>query len=313
MSDHLPGQLADWIGRTSRSQDVVTERLDTSFRAVLAPHIVPTSDGEVPPGLHWCLCPAIADMADLGPDGHPAKNRDLPPVPLPRRMWAGGMVETFDALRVGDGITRISTISGITHKHGRSGELWFVTVTHQYETVRGIAIRDRQDIVYRAAAAESPAEASAPIAPPSPRPHSRHWSVQTSPVLLFRYSAIASTTTILMPRASRAMTAWSCMDKSNAGPIPTPTETDPNSPEPVLEQSYLAGPSADQATRTTNARLQVAGCRQSHAVRHRNGSHDAQKTGEICLQSQSLPRRAVRNPRRRMIHNHHRRSLRIPM
>jgi 3-methylfumaryl-CoA hydratase len=192
MSDHLPGQLADWIGRTIRSQDVVTERLDASFRAVLAPHIVPTSDGEVPPGLHWCLCPAIADMADLGPDGHPAKNRDLPPVPLPRRMWAGGMVETFDALRVGDGITRISTISGITHKHGRSGELWFVTVTHQYETVRGIAIRDRQDIVYRAAAAESPAEASAPIAPPSPRPHNRHWSVQTSPVLLFRYSAITS-------------------------------------------------------------------------------------------------------------------------
>jgi len=190
MSDHLPGQLADWIGRTSRSQDVVTERLDASFRAVLAPHLAAVADGQVPPGLHWCLCPVIAEMAELGPDGHPAKNRDLPPVPLPRRMWAGGMVETFDALRIGDMVTRMSTISDITHKQGRSGELWFVRVTHQYETVRGIAIRDRQDIVYRGAAGKSPAKASASITPPSPRPRSRHWSVQTSPVLLFRYSAI---------------------------------------------------------------------------------------------------------------------------
>ncbi|MEP9390024.1 MaoC family dehydratase N-terminal domain-containing protein [Mesorhizobium sp. KR9-304] len=190
MSDHLPGQLADWIGRTSRSQDVVTERLDASFRAVLAPYFAPVSDGQVPLGLHWCLCPAIAEMTELGSDGHPAKNRDLPPVPLPRRMWAGGMIETFDALRVGDAVTRISTISDVTHKQGRSGELWFVTVTHQYETVRGIAIRDRQDIVYRGAADQSPAKASAPIAPPSPSPSNRHWTMQTSPVLLFRYSAI---------------------------------------------------------------------------------------------------------------------------
>ncbi|MFH1343954.1 MAG: MaoC family dehydratase N-terminal domain-containing protein [Pseudomonadota bacterium] len=190
MSDELPNQFSDWIGRTSRSQDVVTERLDASFRAVFAPHLAMAGDGGAPPGLHWCLCPPIAPMNALGPDGHPAKSRDLPPVPLPRRMWAGGLVETFDALRIGDTVTRTSVIGDITRKQGRSGELWFVAITHEYSTERGIAIKERQDLVYRDAASAAPAKAGVDGPAPSPRPGTRHWTVQTSPVLLFRYSAI---------------------------------------------------------------------------------------------------------------------------
>lgn len=188
MVEELPGELSGWIGRTSRSQDVITEQLDASFRAVLKPHLAPVGEGAVPLGLHWCLCQPIAPMTDLGPDGHPAKNRNLPPVPLPRRMWAGGQVETLDALRIGDTVTRLSTIADIERKEGRSGELWFVAMTHDYSTERGLAIRERQDIVYREAARSQAGKNDAASKPQ--RPRLRAWGVQTTPVLLFRYSAI---------------------------------------------------------------------------------------------------------------------------
>jgi 3-methylfumaryl-CoA hydratase len=127
-------------------------------------------------------------MAELGADGHPAKNLDLPPVPLPRRMWAGGTVEMLGALRIGDTVRRISTIGDITHKRGRSGELWFVAVHHEYLTGRGPAIRERHDIVYREAARP---DAPGPRREPSPeRAYAHALTVEMTPTLLFRYSAV---------------------------------------------------------------------------------------------------------------------------
>lgn len=188
MKDASDKPFAEWIGRQTRSEDVITPRLDASLRAIFGPHVAPGEPGEAALGIHWCLAPAIAPMAELGPDGHPAKNRDMPPIPLPRRMWAGGEVETIAPLRVGDHVTRTSTIADIAHKEGRSGELWFVSIHHEYATGRGTAIRERQDIVYREAAA--PDAAKAATAPPPARSASATWTVATSPVLLFRYSAI---------------------------------------------------------------------------------------------------------------------------
>ncbi|GIL00224.1 MAG: hypothetical protein BroJett030_01230 [Alphaproteobacteria bacterium] len=133
-------------------------------------------------------------MAALGHDGHPAKNLHLPPVPLPRRMWAGGSVECIDGLRVDDRVRRTSTIAGVEQKVGRSGELWFVGVDHEYSTHRGIAIRERQDIVYRAAPGPGRADrsASARSEPAGEgRPPHAVWTVETTPTLLFRYSAIS--------------------------------------------------------------------------------------------------------------------------
>src|SRR5579883_125296 len=112
--------FAEWIGRRSESEDLVTPRLAASFRAVFAPHVAPVSEGIAPLGLHWCLAPPLAPMEELGPDGHPAKNHHLPPVPLPRRMWASGWIETFEALRIGDRVTRVSTIADIARKQGRT-------------------------------------------------------------------------------------------------------------------------------------------------------------------------------------------------
>lgn len=181
--------FAEWIGRKTEAEDVVTQRLVRSFQAIFDPHLAALPEAIAPLGIHWCLSPAIAAMDELGPDGHPAKNRDLPPVPLPRRMWAGGWVETVDPLRVGDRVRRVSTIADVKRKPGRSGELWFVAVEHDYLTDRGPALRERHDIVYREAAAVSK-DGGGSGQDQTRRSISRSWTVPTSPTLLFRYSAI---------------------------------------------------------------------------------------------------------------------------
>ena len=182
--------LQQWIGRNAEADDLVTPRLVAEYRATFAPQLFETPEGEAPLGLHWCLSPPIAPMADLGPDGHPTTGGFLPPVPLPRRMWAGGEIETHGALRVGDDVTRTSTIGGVTAKQGRSGPLCFVAVRHGYATPRGLAVTERHDIVYRAADPGSASPRSAPSDPARPRQADLRWTIETSPVLLFRYSAM---------------------------------------------------------------------------------------------------------------------------
>ena len=183
-------QFAEWIGRESESEDIVTPRLAASYRAIFGGRLAPVGADEAPLGIHWCLSPAIAPMEALGPDGHPAKNRDLPPIPQPRRMWAGGSLETLAPIKVGDTVKRISTIGSITRKEGRSGELWFVAVHHDYVTPRGTAIRERHDIVYREAANPGTARTTAPEPAPAAEPVEGEWLVETPSTLLFRYSAV---------------------------------------------------------------------------------------------------------------------------
>jgi len=190
--DNQAKPFGEWIGRRSESEDIVSERMARSYRAILQPFLADVPEGAAPLGLHWCLSPAIAAMSELGPDGHPAKNRDLPPIPLPRRMWAGGAIETLEPLRIGDRVRRVTTIADIVRKQGRSGELWFVAVDHEYLTDRGPALRERHDIVYRELPKAARIEAARPDGDRLARPRraSQCWVVETSPTLLFRYSAI---------------------------------------------------------------------------------------------------------------------------
>jgi len=181
--------LRSWIGRTHEASDLVTPRLIESFTATFAPHLSPGATGDAPLALHWCLAPPIAPMAALGQDGHPAKGDFLPPVPLPRRMWAGGSIETLAPLREGDLVTRRSRIGDVTAKDGRTGPLCFVAVEHEITTARGLALRERHDIVYREASSANAAPARAPAAT-EPAPADLTWEVEASPVLLFRYSAL---------------------------------------------------------------------------------------------------------------------------
>ena len=181
--------LKAWIGRQDTAADIVTPRLEASLRAVFDREPGEPAVGDpATPTIHWCLTPAIVRMSELGEDGHPRRGDFLPPVPLPRRMWAGGELTMTAPLQVGDTVTRQSRIEAIEAKTGRSGPLCFVTVRHRYSTERGPAIEERQDIVYRA---ESPAEASAPATPGSAPPEAeRQRSFFCDPVLLFRYSAL---------------------------------------------------------------------------------------------------------------------------
>jgi len=179
--------LRQWIGRTQEASDIVTAQLVKGLRATLFMEIGTPKPGDAAPfTVHWCLAQPVYPMSELGPDGHPARGGFLPPVPLPRRMWAGGELEFFEPLRVGDETTRTSRISDVTMKTGSTGVLCFVSVEHLITTPRGTAIRERQDIVYRDV---SPAQASAPAKPPAPAAQHRV-SHMADPVLLFRYSAL---------------------------------------------------------------------------------------------------------------------------
>jgi 3-methylfumaryl-CoA hydratase len=179
--------LRQWVGRTQEATDIVTAQLVKGLRATLFQEVGEPRDGDVAPfTVHWCLAQPVFPMSMLGPDGHPTRGGFLPPVPLPRRMWAGGEIEFLDALRVGDVSTRTSRISDVTVKTGSTGQLCFVSVEHTISSPRGNAIRERQDIVYR----EMGAQAAAP-AKPAPPPVAQHRETHVSdPVLLFRYSAL---------------------------------------------------------------------------------------------------------------------------
>jgi 3-methylfumaryl-CoA hydratase len=164
--------LRQWIGRSTEDSDIVTAQLVKGLRATLFQETGDPKTGDAAPWtVHWCLAQPVFPMSQLGPDGHPTRGGFLPPVPLPRRMWAGGEVEFFDALRVGDEARRTSRISDVTMKTGSTGVLCFVSVEHTVTTSRGTAIRERQDIVYRNVGGAQPA---APAKAPPPPPVAKH-------------------------------------------------------------------------------------------------------------------------------------------
>ncbi len=180
----------DWIGRTQTAHDVVTATPYAALAATLDRPCARPADGTpLPPLWHWLYFLPLAPQADLGPDGHPRRGGFLPPIPLPRRMWAGSEFEFHAPIVVGDALARTSTIERITRKHGRSGELVFVRVRHEIRRERGgaPAITEFHDIVFRAEAA--PGEARAPAEPaPATSAFTRAWIPDA--VLLFRYSAL---------------------------------------------------------------------------------------------------------------------------
>ena len=160
-------QLRQWIGRSTEASDIVTAQLVKGLRATLFQEIGEPKAGDAAPfTTHWCLAQPVFPMSQLSQDGHPTRGGFLPPVPLPRRMWAGGELEFFDALRVGDEAKRTSRISDVTIKTGSTGVLCFVSVEHTITTPRGTAIRERQDIVYRDMSGAAPAATAKPAPPP---------------------------------------------------------------------------------------------------------------------------------------------------
>ncbi|MEE4453088.1 FAS1-like dehydratase domain-containing protein [Novosphingobium resinovorum] len=177
----------DWIGRSETARDVLDEGTAARLLGALCSRELDPAAGALLLG-HWlCFRPAMM-RGDTGADGHPAKGGFLPPVPLPRRMWAGSRVTWERAIPLGAALERRSTIEAVSAKSGRSGELVFVTVRHEVADARGPILTEHQDIVYREAVGSGAAAQAAPSEPASAMPWSRPF--QPDPVLLFRYSAL---------------------------------------------------------------------------------------------------------------------------
>ena len=181
--------LRDWIGRTQVMEDLVAP---FPVRALIATFDEkdpdPRNGDPLPPLWHWLYFLDAAPQSKIAPDGHAERGDFLPPVPLPRRMWAGSRF-SFDGepLRIGETIARASEIKSVEPKTGSTGSMVFVTVKHTVSGPRGVSFVEEHDIVYREAA--QPGEK--PKAP-RPAPADATWTKKISPdpVLLFRYSAL---------------------------------------------------------------------------------------------------------------------------
>lgn len=184
-----PDILKEWIGRQDRATDIVTQAPLDGLAATLDHASPPWPAGQVPPLGHWLNFLPRALQRDISADGHPHRGGFLPPVPLPRRMWAGGTLTFTAPLLVGDAITRVSTIKDVTVKTGRSGTMVFVAVEHVVSNAQGPALTEIHDIVYREA--PRPGEAPPPATPgETARPSLWRRPLTPDPVLLFRYSAL---------------------------------------------------------------------------------------------------------------------------
>jgi 3-methylfumaryl-CoA hydratase len=179
--------LRSWIGRSVQRTDTITAAPLAALAAALdRDDPAPATGTAVPPLWHWLYFLPIARQSELGPDGHPRRGGFLPPVELPRRMWAGGRLTFERPLRVGEVATRTSRIDDVTAKDARSGPLVFVTVHHALSTPEGHAISEAHDIVYRGLPA--PGSAATPQRAPTDETFAR--TVVPDDVLLFRYSAL---------------------------------------------------------------------------------------------------------------------------
>jgi len=184
--------LQTWQGRSAHTPDTITAAPVRALSATLdREDPTPVPGTPVPPLWHWLYFLPHARQSELGADGHPQRGGFLPPVPLPRRMWAGGRLrwEPSNPLLVGQDAERVSTIQSVQHKTGRSGELLFVQVEHRFGNADGLSLVEEHDIVYRPTA--QPGEpAPAPQTPPLAG--QQQWSRVITPddVLLFRYSAL---------------------------------------------------------------------------------------------------------------------------
>ena len=225
MSNHLGtldadtlAHLQSWSGRTETLLDDISAAPVRGLSATLdRDDPAPVPGTLLPPLWHWLYFLPQHRQSEIGPDGHAKRGGFLPPVPLPRRMWAGGRLRWLkdNPLVVGDAVRRVSRIESVTHKAGRTGDLLFVLVKHEVHNANGLALTEEHDIVYRAAVQapalgtgvsslppEGPVAARGgpsprtqpgdPIPPPIAAEKGAAWQREITPddVMLFRYSAL---------------------------------------------------------------------------------------------------------------------------
>lgn len=187
MNDINIAELQGWIGKRETLVDRITPFQVNGLSAVLGyPESQAKPGAELPQPWHWMYFLPTVSATEIDVDGHPKRGGFLPPVPLPRRMWAGSSLDFLSPVIVGEPVERVSTIEDVVSKSGSTGPLVFVTVSHEVYCGDKLAIRERQNLVYR--------EASTNNTPPpaKPAPAEAQWSrnVTADSVMLFRYSAL---------------------------------------------------------------------------------------------------------------------------
>jgi 3-methylfumaryl-CoA hydratase len=187
MTDSLD-HLRQWVGRKESHHDIATAWPIAAMTATLDRRDPPPREGDaIPEGWHWSYFLETSPASDLAHDGHTKRGGFLPPVSLPRRMWAGGRLEFKRAIKIGEQLSRESEILSVEPKSGKSGNLVFVTVRHTVSASNDIAVVEEHDIVYRDAA-----KAGAPMPSDKPAPANAAWRHEVMPdeAMLFRYSAL---------------------------------------------------------------------------------------------------------------------------
>lgn len=181
--------LREWVGKSELLEDVAAAAPLAGLAATLDHVTTPWHTGEVPPLGHWLYFLPRATQSEIAEDGHPKRGGFLPPVPLPRRMWAGSRLNFEAPILIGEQLKRRSTILKVDHKTGRSGSLVFVTVAHELSNASGRVLYEEHDIVYKE---DAPKGESAPPKPAPTESRQADWSrtIIPDPVLLFRYSAL---------------------------------------------------------------------------------------------------------------------------
>ena len=180
--------LRKWIGKIDNVTDYVTPIVEQRYRATLNMDIGNPKDGEpVTSGLHWMLGWNLVKNDELGVDSHPALGEFLPPVPLPRRMWAGSEIKVLKPIRVGDKVVKQSTVADIQVKEGRTGLLCFVTAEYNFLVNDEVTINEKHNIVYRDI---SKSGGGSGYSKEIPERADLIEKIFMHPTILFRYSAI---------------------------------------------------------------------------------------------------------------------------
>ncbi|WP_284075755.1 FAS1-like dehydratase domain-containing protein [Herbaspirillum aquaticum] len=179
--------LRQWLDKTETRHDQISPALTAALAATLDGPRQPLAGDALPPLWHWIYFWSVCRQSEVGADGHPQRGGFLPPVPLPRRMWAGGRLRFAAPLPIGAAAEKVSRIASVDVKQGRTGALAFVTVQHTVRHQGQLCLTEEHDIVYR----DLP-QPGAPVVLPKSAPGDARWSrrVEPDPVLLFRYSAL---------------------------------------------------------------------------------------------------------------------------
>ena len=180
----------DWLGRTRREEDEITPGAVQRLAATLDQDPTIFRRGsEMPESWYAILFAPIARESTLQPDGHLLTGDFLPPLHGTRRMFAGRRTKFVKSLKIGDMVSRVSTVTRAEPKTGRTGAFTLMTVMHEISGPSGLALTEEQDIVYRAAVESGSAVPQREAAPIADEPA---WSkpIELDPVLVFRYSAL---------------------------------------------------------------------------------------------------------------------------